>query len=64
LEQLERKRKEDLEEETNIAKELFRIREKEREAAREEQLKIKKEEDERKKKFKPEEKARQAYQEG
>jgi hypothetical protein len=63
LEGVKRKRKENMEEETQIAKDLFKIHEREREAAREEQLKKKKEEDERKKKFKPEEKARQAYEE-
>lgn len=50
-----------MEEETKIKKELFRIHERQREAAREEVLKKEKEDDERRKKFKPEGNARKAY---
>jgi hypothetical protein len=62
LQKCKRKRKEDEEEEMKIAKELFRVQEKGREAARAVQLQKQKEEEERKKKCMPEEKARIAYQ--
>ncbi|KAK4027114.1 hypothetical protein OUZ56_016129 [Daphnia magna] len=63
LQACKRKRMDDYEEEIKIAKELFRVQEKGKEAARAEKLQKQKEEEERKKKFQPEEKARIAYQE-
>ncbi|EFX64392.1 hypothetical protein DAPPUDRAFT_266496 [Daphnia pulex] len=51
LQACKRKRKEDMEEEIKIAKELFRVQEKGRDAARAVQLQKQKEEEERKKKF-------------